>query len=138
VPESLDFPIGVQMQRPHAFSAVKVDGERLYKKARRGEMVEAPPRRIEVYRADVLHHEGERAEILIECSSGTYVRQLVAALGDAYCEELERTAIGPFELADADPERVFPLAEALALLPEHVLDGAEAQRALRRSGAAAA
>ena len=138
VPASLEIPLGEQMQRPHAFSAVKVDGERLYKKARRGEMVEAPARKIHVYRADVLRHDAERAEILIECSSGTYVRQLVAALGDAYCEELERTAIGPFELADADPEQVIPLADALSLLPEHVLDGAEAQRALRRSGAAAA
>ena len=45
----------------------------------------------------------------IECSSGTYVRQLVADLGDAYCEELERTAIGDFRLEDADPERVVPL-----------------------------
>jgi tRNA pseudouridine55 synthase len=138
MPESLAIPVGPQMQRPHAFSAVKVDGERLYKKARRGELVEAPEREIEVYSAELLRHDGERAEFLIECSSGTYIRQLVAALGDAYCEELERTAVGPFELADADPERIVPLAEALALLPEHVFEGAEAQRALRRSGAAAA
>jgi tRNA pseudouridine55 synthase len=48
-------------------------------------------------------------------------------LGDAYCEALERTAIGPFRLADADPERVVPLADALAFLPERVLDEAEAQ-----------
>jgi tRNA pseudouridine55 synthase len=48
-------------------------------------------------------------------SSGTYVRQLVADLGDAYCEELERTAIGPFRLDDA--ESFVPLAEALSFLP---------------------
>ena len=46
------------------------------------------------------------------------MRKLVADLGDAYCEELERTAIGPFRLEDADPERLLPLAEALAFLPE--------------------
>jgi tRNA pseudouridine55 synthase len=96
---------------------VKVGGERLYKKARRGEIVEAPPRRIEVYRSELLGHDDDRAEFLIECSSGTYVRQLVADLGDAYCEQLQRTAIGPFKLEDADPERVLPLDEALSLLP---------------------
>jgi tRNA pseudouridine55 synthase len=138
VPDSLEIPVGEQMQSPHAFSAVKVGGERLYKKARRGELVEAPPRKIEVYRSELLRHDGERAEFLIECSSGTYVRQLVAALGDAYCEELERTAIGPFKLDDADPERIVPVAEALALLPEGVFAGTEAQRALRRAGVAAA
>ena len=48
------------------------------------------------------------------------------SLGDAYCEELERTAIGPFRLEDADPERIVPLAEALAFLPERALDAEEA------------
>jgi len=134
IPASLEIPVGEQMQRPHAFSAVKVDGERLYKKARRGELVEAPPRKIHVYRAQMLGHEAERAELLIECSSGTYVRQLVAALGDAYCEELERTAIGPFELTDADPERVVPLAEALAFLPNCELDEADARRVANGEG----
>ena len=129
MPESLDIPVGDQMQSPHPFSAVKVGGERLYKKARRGEIVEAPPRRIHVYSAEVLRREGDRAELLIECSSGTYVRQLVAALGDAYCEELERTAIGPFRLEDADPERIVPLAEALSFLPGRELDDEEAERA---------
>src|SRR3954465_9376503 len=128
IPASVEIPVGEQMQRPHAFSAVKVDGERLYKKARRGELVEAPPRKIHVYRSQVLGQEAERAELLIECSSGTYVRQLVAALGDAYCEELERTAIGPFELADADPERVVPLWEALPFLPGCELDEVDARR----------
>ena len=116
VPDSLAIPVGEQMQRPHAFSAVKVGGERLYKKARRGELVEAPARPIEIFRSELLRSDGERAEFLIECSSGTYVRQLIADLGDAYCEELERTAIGPFKLEDADPERIVALDEALALV----------------------
>jgi len=116
-PESLEIPVGEQMQRPHAFSAVKVGGERLYKKARRGELVEAPARPIEVYRAELVSHVKDRAEFLIECSSGTYVRQLIADLGDAYCEELERTAIGPFKLEDADPERIIPLAQAQGMVP---------------------
>src|SRR3954449_5583473 len=76
LPESLTIPVGDQLQRPHAFSAVKVGGERLYKKARRGEVVEAPARPITVYRADLLSSSEERAEFEIECSSGTYVRSL--------------------------------------------------------------
>src|SRR4051794_11410526 len=122
MPDSLAIPVGDQLQRPPAYSAVKVGGERLYMKARRGEVAEAPPRKITVYSSEVLASDGERAELLIDCSSGTYVRQLVADLGDAYCEQLERTAIGPFRLEDADPERVLPLSEALSFLPECEVD----------------
>jgi tRNA pseudouridine55 synthase len=128
VPERLDIPTGAQMQRPPAYSAVKVGGERLYRKARRGEGVEGEPRPIAVHRADLLWHEGDRAAFEIECSSGTYVRQLIAALGDAYCEELERTAVGPFRLGDADPERLLPLDEALAFLPAAEVDAAAAEQ----------
>lgn len=126
VPERLEIPTGRLMQRPPAYSAVRVGGERLYERARRGEAVEGEARPVVVHRAALLWHEGDRAAFEIECSSGTYVRQLVADLGDAYCEELERTAIGPFQLADADPERVVGRADALAFLPERPLDADEA------------
>ena len=59
-----------------------------------------------VYRFEERWRDGDRRGFVIECSSGTYVRTLIADLGDAYCEELRRTRIGPFEVADADPERV--------------------------------
>jgi tRNA pseudouridine55 synthase len=129
VPERLELPTGELMQRPPSYSAVKIGGERLYRKARRGEAVEAEPRPVIVHRFELLWREGERAGLEIECSSGTYVRALVADLHDAYCEELERTAIGPFLLDGADPERLLPLAEALAFLPERRLDDDEAERA---------
>jgi tRNA pseudouridine55 synthase len=122
VPEELELATGELMQRPPAFSAVKVAGERAYRRARRGEEVKTEERPVTVYRAELLWREGERAGFEIECSSGTYVRSLIADLGDAYCEELERTAIGPFRLEDADPERVLPLGEALTFLPEQALD----------------
>jgi tRNA pseudouridine55 synthase len=118
VPETLAIPEGEILQRPPAYSAVKVEGERLYSRARRGEPVEGEPRRVTVHRAELLWQREDRAAFEIECSSGTYVRQLVAGLGDAYCDELERTAIGEFRLEDADPERLVPLNEALAFLPE--------------------
>jgi tRNA pseudouridine55 synthase len=128
VPETFDLPTGEILQRPPAYSAVKVGGERLYKRARRGDPVEGEPRAVTVHRADLLRHDADRAEFELEVSSGTYVRQLVAGLGDAYCEELERTAVGPFRLEDADPERVIPLADALAFLPEESLSPDRSER----------
>ncbi len=122
MPADPQIATGELMQRPPAYSAVRVDGERLYEKARRGEAVEGAPRPVTVHRAERLWHEGDRAAFEIECSSGTYVRQLVADLGDAYCDELERTAIGPFRLADADPERLIAPSDALAFLGEQPLD----------------
>ncbi len=129
VPADPQIATGELMQRPPAYSAVRVDGERLYEKARRGEAVEGAPRPVTVYRAERLWHEGDRAAFEIECSSGTYVRQLVADLGDAYCEELERTAIGPFQLADAadDPDALIGPNDALAFLGERPLDADEAR-----------
>ncbi len=126
VPTAPAIPIGTIMQRPPAYSAVKVGGERLYRKARRGDAQEGEARPVTVHRAELVRREGERATFEIECSSGTYVRQLVSDLGDAYCEELERTAIGPFRLEDADERRVVPLAEALGFLPRRALGQQEA------------
>jgi tRNA pseudouridine55 synthase len=129
VPESpLVLPTGDLMQRPPAYSAVKVGGERLYKKARRGEAVEAEPRPVTVYRFEELWRERDRVGLEVECSAGTYIRSLVADLGDAYCEELERTAIGHFRLEHADPERIVPLEEALSFMPSVELDAEEARR----------
>jgi tRNA pseudouridine55 synthase len=88
--------------------------------------VELAERPITVYRADVIWQEQERAAFEIECSTGTYVRSLITALGDAYCERLERTAIGPFRLADADDGTLVPIGDALAFLPERRLDEREA------------
>jgi tRNA pseudouridine55 synthase len=110
----LQLPTGELRQRPPAYSAVKVGGERAYRRARRGEDVVMPERFVTVYRFDQLWREDDRAEFEIECSSGTYVRSLVADLGDAYCEELRRTRIGPFAVEEADEATRIDLAQALA------------------------
>ncbi len=125
MPERLEIPVGPQLQRPPAYSAVKVGGKRAYALARAGEEFDLEPRPVEVYRAEPLWHEGDRAAFEIECSAGTYVRSLVADLGDAYCEELERTAIGPFRVEDAPRE--VALRDALSFLPERVLSAEEAR-----------
>jgi tRNA pseudouridine55 synthase len=127
VPSELNLPVGELMQRPPAYSAVKIGGERLYKKARRGEAVEGEPRPITVHRFEQLWREGDRVGLELEVSSGTYVRQLVAELGDAYCEDLERSAIGPFRLEEA--ESFVPLADALSFLPGVELAREDAVRA---------
>jgi tRNA pseudouridine55 synthase len=108
----LALPVGEIRQRPPAFSAIRVGGERAYKKARRGEEVVMPERFVTVHRFEELRREGERVELEVECSSGTYVRSLVSDLGDAYCESLRRTAIGPFSVDEAPAE--LSLDEALA------------------------
>ena len=120
-------------QRVPAHSAVKVGGERLYKKARRGEAVETPVRRVRIDRFELVRLDpGAREAVLeVECSSGTYVRQLVTDLGElcgsgAYCTALERTAVGPFLLRDADPDRLLGMAAALSFLPAHALSEGEA------------
>jgi tRNA pseudouridine55 synthase len=142
--EPFTLPTGRILQRPPAYSAVKVGGQRAYKLARRGEVVELAEREVEVSRFEQLWREGERAAFAIECSSGTYVRSLVADLGDAYCLELRRTAIGPFDVRDAvaPPDRdaaagscswaprVLGLAEALRdVLPVVAVDEPLAARA---------
>ena len=103
VPGPLVLPLGVVRQRPPAYSAVKVAGERAYARARRGEAVETAEREVTVYEASERWREGDRAGLRFVCSSGTYVRSLVADLGDAYCLELRRTAIGPFSVDGAWP-----------------------------------
>jgi tRNA pseudouridine55 synthase len=101
VPDSLELPTGTVRQRVPMTSAVRVDGERLYKKAHRGEVVETPERDVEIHRAELLTAGDGLAHYEIECSAGTYVRTLLETLGDAYCAELRRTAIGPFRIEDA-------------------------------------
>ena len=160
-PDPPPLPTGELKQRPPRHSAVKIGGERAYKRARRGEQFEMPERVVTVYRFEQLWREPdpqpdstglsiahsepghfepgtpgpppggpvlERAGYAIECSAGTYVRSLIADLNDAYCLQLRRTAIGPFEVGAAvalpprgqtwhDPP-LIPLDQALRALPK--------------------
>jgi tRNA pseudouridine55 synthase len=129
-----ELPTGEIRQRPPAHSAVKIRGERAYRRARRGEEFEMPERVVTVYRFEQLWRDVQaqprtlpRAGYEIECAAGTYVRSLIADLHDAYCVELRRTAIGPFEVSAAvpPPARALPwsdppligLEQALSMLP---------------------
>lgn len=119
VPESLQLPTGRVRQRVPMTSAVRVGGERLYKKAHRGETIETPEREVDIYRAELLEAGEGEARYEIECSAGTYIRTLIEALpGDAYCSQLRRTEVGPFSVEDAGAEiaveRVGALVPAAA------------------------
>jgi tRNA pseudouridine55 synthase len=135
--------VGETRQRVPLTSAVKVGGERLYRKARRGEQFETPVRMVQVSRLELLGFDerSQQAELELDCSRGTYVRQLVMDLGEicgagAHCQTLERLAVGPFKLEDADEERLIPLAQALDFLPRRELAAEEAR--IARHGQAVA
>jgi tRNA pseudouridine55 synthase len=121
IPASLELPTGTVRQRVPMTSAVRVGGERLYKKAHRGETIETPLRDVQVYKAELLAAgeelagNDEFAHYEIECSAGTYVRTLVETLGDAYCSDLRRVAVGPFRIEEAGRE--VPVAAVAELVP---------------------
>jgi len=122
---------GEIMQRPSAVSAIKIDGERAYKRVRDGEAVELPARPVTVSRFEALSfaRDGEflDVDVVVECSSGTYVRALARDLGAAlgvggHLRALRRTRVGPFgldaartleELAELDDPVTLPLADAV-------------------------
>jgi tRNA pseudouridine55 synthase len=126
IPERLELPTGEIEQQVPMTSAVKVGGERLYRRAHRGEEVETPSRRVTVHRAELISSDDERATFEIECSSGTYVRTLIETLEDAYCESLRRTAIDDLHVPEQSP-REISVEELVSFLPERLLDTDEAE-----------
>ena len=115
--------VGESLQRPPAYSAVKVEGRKLYEAARAGEELEAEPRRIHVESFDVTTFDGHDASFVVSCSSGTYVRVLGADLGaalgcGAHLVSLRRTRIGPYEVSVA----LQPDDEPVLLPVERMVD----------------
>jgi tRNA pseudouridine55 synthase len=96
-----------------AYSAVKIGGERAYRLARRGEEVEMPMRRSVVHELELLEFDGRLARLDLRVGSGTYVRAIAEALG-GHCRTLRRTEVGPFTVAEADPDLIVPPEQALA------------------------
>ncbi len=94
-------------QVPPAVSAISVGGVRSYARARRGEEVDLPPRRVTVHAFDVLAVRGADVDVRVRCSAGTYVRALARDLGAAlgtggHLTALRRTASGPYALPAPD------------------------------------
>ncbi|NIM02325.1 MAG: tRNA pseudouridine(55) synthase TruB [Acidobacteria bacterium] len=138
--------LGKQRQTPPAISAKKVDGERLYRRARRGEAVEAPAAEIEVFEFDLLEGASEGSlPFRASVSKGTYVRALARDLGallgcGGALATLRRTAIGPFDVTSAisppteenestlSAAAVVPLDRLPLTLPTHRIDVARVAR----------
>jgi tRNA pseudouridine55 synthase len=121
--------VGSLEQKPPMYSAVRVDGERLYERARRGEVVEREARNVTIRALTLESFEGgaiAKLRFTVECSKGTYVRTLGAEIGErlgvgAHLTALRRTRAGAFTLAHAIPQSdlnestaLLPLADALA------------------------
>jgi tRNA pseudouridine55 synthase len=108
--------VGRISQVPPAYSALKVNGRRMYKLARKGEAVALPPRTVEIYAVDVLDLNLPELTIRVRCGKGTYIRALARDIGErlgtvAYLRTLQRTAIGPYRIEDA--LRIEDLEEAV-------------------------
>jgi tRNA pseudouridine55 synthase len=132
--------LGTIDQVPPMVSAVKIEGERLYKKARRGEDVERSSRRVTIYNLELTAYEPgttPQATLDIRCSAGTFVRTVIhdlgAALGcGAHMASLRRTEAGGFTedeatmLEDVGSDRLRPLIDAVRVLPRIELDDEQA------------
>jgi tRNA pseudouridine55 synthase len=136
VAAALDRFRGSFAQRPPAFSAVKIGGERAYRRARRGETVEPAPRTVTVFALELTAWAPPDVRFRSVVSGGTYLRSLArdigAALGcGAHLAALTRTAVGPYGLADAvapeavEPSDLRPPDALVAELPRHALSDAE-------------
>ncbi len=105
--------IGKQNQIPPMYSAKKVNGKKLYELARKGIEITRKPNKIEIFSIELLSFDYPYLKIQVHCSSGTYIRSLAHDIGQklgvtAYCDELERTAIGKYTVVQAhDPKEII-------------------------------
>ena len=98
--------VGKIKQVPPKYSAIKIDGERAYKLARKGEDFEMPSREVEIYEIEILRYEWPELEIRCAVSSGTYIRTLAEDIGEklrlgAYLTALRRTKVGKYSVDEA-------------------------------------
>ncbi len=121
--------VGRVMQRPPAFSAMKVAGRRAYDLARGGQALVLPPRPVDVYGIELLGYSWPLLRLRVDCGRGTYVRALARDVGEAldvggHLAELRRTRVGPFDAADAvRPDELTADGLVARLLPVPVVSG---------------
>lgn len=153
VEAALRAQVGTILQRPPAFSAKRVDGERLYRSARRGEAREVEPVEVRIDAIEILRYDPPEVEVRVDCGSGTYIRAIARDAGEAlgvggHLSALRRTRVGRFDVTDAVPldrlsdgeaVRAAMLSPAAALdhLPTATLD-AEGIAAIRHGRMVAA
>lgn len=108
--------LGIQQQLPPMYSAIKKDGKRLYKSARKGKVVSRSTREVEISSFRMTSFEAPLVGFSVVCSKGTYIRALANDVGEklgcgAYLKQLTRTRIGDFRLTDALPVEQLHLLE---------------------------
>lgn len=138
---------GVISQVPPQFSAIKLDGERAYDRARDGETVEIAAREVEIDALTIIDHADDETTFEVECSKGTYVRALARDIGNdlgcyGHVAMLRRTVVDPFEEADAitldvliaaaGGDEMLPDEERFAALDALLMDTGEAMDMLPR------
>lgn len=117
--------LGKLEQLPPMYSAIKVDGQPLYKKARKGEKVEVMPRKVKIFEFELTDVQMPHVKFRVKCSKGTYIRSLAhdfgKALGSgAYLSSLRRTKVGDFKVEDAwDLENLIDRIEELLPVTNH-------------------
>ena len=98
--------LGKQKQLPPMYSAIKINGKKLYEYAREGQEVKVEPRDIEIYKIKLLEYKNNKIKFEVECSKGTYIRTLCEDVANklgtlGYMEELQRTKVNNFDIKDA-------------------------------------
>ncbi|MFQ5822755.1 MAG: tRNA pseudouridine(55) synthase TruB [bacterium] len=98
--------VGEFYQTPPMYSAVKVNGQRLYNLARRGEVIERKPRKVKILNIEILNYQNPCITLKVVCSRGTYIRTLANDIGEildcgACLKELTRTRIGSYKIENA-------------------------------------
>lgn len=108
VKEVLQRLIGKQKQYPPMYSAIKVNGKKLYEYARKGEKIEVEPRSIEIYNMELINinSEDKTIEFKVQCSKGTYIRSLCEQIAESlgtvgFMKDLKRTQVGEFRIEDS-------------------------------------
>lgn len=104
--------VGTIKQRPPIYSAIKINGERAYKLARKGIEVEVPERQVTIYSIEMIEYSYPNIRIRTHVGSGTYIRTLAEDVGEvlgtgAYCSVLRRTKVGEFEVANSSEDFVL-------------------------------
>lgn len=119
--------VGEIYQLPPMYSAIKINGKKLYTLARKGVEVEREPRKINIYDIQISGFDGETAELLIKCSKGTYIRTICHDIGQilgcgAIMQSLERTASGQFKSSESVTlEKFAEEPEKYIIPPEQLL-----------------
>lgn len=120
--------LGTSMQTPPMYSAIKVNGKKLYEYARAGEEIERNKRKIEIFKIELISYKDDEIEYKVNCSKGTYIRTLCEDISEklgtvGYMKSLRRTRVGEFSLEDTG--KIFSIEDVMKNRPKYDLKEGE-------------